>query len=337
MLALFTGALLAVVRHEEAPSGRRLLVAGLTSSACVLVKPLCLFGIVGAFVALRASASGWRGLLRASSWLFGASIVLPTLAYYVYGIYIAGFLGAQAEASFVPALLTRRDFWVSTALVAVSVLGIVPLCLALLGATLPANRLFRPLLVGLVAGYAVLCIVFTFHVRMAGHYHLQLAVAVGVALGPVVAALVDRVRQAPVPPVWRTASLAASVLLVSAGTGRAISTRIASMGPIVDPAVAREVGETVGHSDRVVYVSQYYGVPLEYFGWLSGWYFPREGGDIERALGVAERQSVEQRLLSLRTALARAEESFRPDHFVITDFRGVRSTRGPGRVPRGAL
>jgi hypothetical protein len=83
------------------------------------------------------------------------------------------------------------------------------------------------------------------------------------------------------------------------------------------------VGEAVKHSDRIVYVSEYYGAPLEYFGELSGWPWPRPGDDIDRALrGSAARQrSIEERLRTLRTTLANAEPDFEPEYFVITDFR----------------
>ena len=88
--------------------------------------------------------------------------------------------------------------------------------------------------------------------------------------------------------------------------------------------MAWQVGEIVGHSTRVVYVSQYYGGPLEYHGELSGWFWPRSMKDTDRALGNAPAvagRSVAERLADLGTAQARAAPDFVPEYFVITDFR----------------
>jgi hypothetical protein len=41
------------------------------------------------------------------------------------------------------------------------------------------------------------------------------------------------------------------------------------------PALAQEIGQLVNHSTATVYLSPFYGRPLEYFGQLSGAYWPR--------------------------------------------------------------
>ena len=75
--------------------------------------------------------------------------------------------------------------------------------------------------------------------------------------------------------------------------------------------MARQVGEVVHHSDRVVWVARHYGQPLEYYGEISGmpwpkaieyWLYQRPG---ERALSIQERLD---------------DLGFAPEYFVITDF-----------------
>ena len=259
MLMLFTAGLLCLVRHEDDRSLGRLLAAGAASGLCVLVKPMCVFAIAGAFVALRWHRAGLRGLFDASAVAIASFVVVPALAYYAYGIYVAGFLADQAEANFLPELLMQPDYWKDTFQTVLRAIGVTPLLLAMLGFAIPADRSFRPLIIGLVAGHFLFCLVFTFHVRFAGYYHLQLAVPVALCLGPAVAALIGRVRDAVASRAMRYASLVAVTTFVVLLGGREIARGVRSAAPIVDPAVARAVGERVGHSDRVIYISEYYG------------------------------------------------------------------------------
>jgi hypothetical protein len=78
------------------------------------------------------------------------------------------------------------------------------------------------------------------------------------------------------------------------------------------PTVAAEIGERVNHSDRVVFLSPFYGLPLQYLGEFTGAYWPRR---IEywlyRRKGARE-LSVSERLAAL---------GFEPEYFVITHFR----------------
>ena len=322
MLALFLASLLGIVRHEEMPTTRRLLVAGALAGACVLVKPLCLFGLAGAFAALRLDRAGLAGLFDRTSMAFGTLLLLPALAYYAYGMFVAGFLEGQAAASFLPELLLRFRFWLDTFRTLVEALGAAPLVLAVLGMAIPASRRFRALLAGLIAGHFLLCLVFTYHVQMAAHYHLALVIPVAMCLGAAMAGLIQLVRSQE-NTFARLSSLAAAPILTLVLAYLAISSSVTGSRPLVDEDVARTVGQVVGHSTRVVYVSQYYGMPLEYFGALSGWFWPNPVDDVERALNGtdARARSVEERLSSLGSVLSRAEPDFRPEYFVITDFQ----------------
>jgi len=323
MLTLFVASIWSLVRYEDDPSAARLLATGALFGACVLVKPLCVFALAGGFIGLRWHSSGFRGLFDRSAIALGLFVLVPTVSYYFYGMYVQGHLAAQAGASFIPALLVQPAFWKDTALTGLSAVGTVPVALALVGLALPANRTLRPLVLGLLAGHLVLILVFTYHVRMAGHYHLPMALPIAIGLGAAVAALVEQVRSAATSPLVRSVCLAGAAVIVAVGSVRAISASFDSAAPTVDRRVARAVGEAVGHSPNVVYVSQFYGMPLEYYGELAGWYWPRAGDYADRALrgSEARQRSVEERLSSLGTVLTSAEPDFRPEYFVVTDFR----------------
>jgi hypothetical protein len=72
-----------------------------------------------------------------------------------------------------------------------------------------------------------------------------------------------------------------------------------------------EIGEIVDHSRQTIHIAPYYGKPLEYYGELSGSYWPRRVSDIDRALGVNRERSVEERLNTL---------AYTPEYFIIADF-----------------
>lgn len=322
MLALFAASLLYIKRYSDHPSSGHLLTASIVCSACILVKPLCLFAIVGSFMATQLQRRGLSGLISQHSFFFATLLTLPTLLYYVHGIYFADFLKGQAQASIIPELLLRPEYWKRWPLTALRANGTIPTILAVLGFALSRDRQFRALIIGSLAGYFAFCMVFTYHVRFAGYYHLQLALPIALALGPSVALLARqlrrRVRSKPIA--W--ASLVAAALLVLTLTFRQTDRLVRSAGPIVEPEVARAIGRMTRHSTRIVYVSQYYGIPLEYFGEVSGWQWPRPPADSDRAQDGQgdELGSIEERLASLRSAVAAAATDFMPEYFVITDF-----------------
>ena len=100
MVMLFLASLLSLVRFSENPSMRRLFAAALISASAMFIKPVCLFPILAAFVAITVSTCGLRAALRRPAfWSYIGLSLLPTILYYVYGMYIAGFLRGQAQGS----------------------------------------------------------------------------------------------------------------------------------------------------------------------------------------------------------------------------------------------
>jgi hypothetical protein len=326
MIMLFIGSLLTIVRYSKASSWGGLILAGLVSGLCVLTKPLCLFAIVGGFVALRIEERGVRrALLDSHSSVFVSFVLLPACAYYVYGIFSGGYLSQQAQ-SIAPGLLLQPRFWTSWLRTAVRVIGSAPLLLAMAGVLFLRESFARAMLSGLWVGYVIFCLVFSYHIRFAGYYHTHLTVIVALTLGPAVALVVDHALRAPIGR-WRWAPVVAAFLIVTFVGRDAIRERLGGQRSFERPEVAQEIGELVGHSTRTVYVAPYYGIPLEYYGELSGIQWPRQTGDVDRAIRGREARvrSVDERLRSLRSEIeirtGGTETQFTPEYFVITDFR----------------
>jgi hypothetical protein len=80
---------------------------------------------------------------------------------------------------------------------------------------------------------------------------------------------------------------------------------------IEDPQIAREIGEIVDHSTHTVFVSYYYGFPLQYYGEFGGAPWPVRIEDPFYRLPDEKERSVQERLDTL---------GFNPEYFIITNF-----------------
>jgi hypothetical protein len=166
-------------------------------------------------------------------------------------------------------------------------------------------------------GYVLFCLLFTYYIRFAAHYHLQLVFIVALWLGALGHALIQRLGMRLSGDQVRllmTAVLALSVLY-----------HINVIRPNLDHAryerreVAEAIGKIVGHSRHTVFIASYYGRPLEYFGQLSGTFWPRREEHWAYQNAGSTALSVEDRLQNL---------GFSPEYFVITDFSEYRNHHG---------
>jgi hypothetical protein len=169
----------------------------------------------------------------------------------------------------------------------------------------------RALLIGLWVGYAVFCLVFNYHIRFATYYHLQLVVIVALSFGPIITLIINRLRQLSNPWYWALPVIGALLLLTLLSI-RDVGNGLASNRNLESVETAQEIGEIVAHSTKNVYLASHYGMPLEYYGELSGVYWPRRTSDRDRAVGRSGPElTVEDRIGSF---------GFSPEYFIITQF-----------------
>jgi hypothetical protein len=354
MILIFLFGLFAIVRHYDQPSTFRLVMAASISGFAILVKPLVLFALLGAFclvaISRRATTppswgdsnvneNGGRGDIgrlshhdeaprngvfiaaRSLKWVIDGQILIfivvslsPTALYYGYGISIIDSLESQAQGSFLPQLLLSPEYWKQWLLTAAGAVGSTALIAGLLGLPMLRKGVSRALLIGLWIGYAVFCMVFTNHVRFASYYHLQLVIIVALSFGPIITLILNHLRQLSNRWYWWLPVIGA-LLLVTLLDIRDIRLRhrLAAYRNLESVETAQEIGEIVGHSTQNVYLASHYGMPLEYYGELSGEYWPRRISDRDRALGRwGERGlTVEERFQAL---------DFVPEYFIITHF-----------------
>ncbi len=146
MVMLLVIGIYTIVRYHEQPSARTLLVAAVASSLAVLVKPgICVFQLFGAFLSLSVYRRGIRKTLLGSDLLlFGTLTVGPTVLYYAYGTFVAGFFQGQTEGKILPGLVLERYYWRGWLDSIKTMIGYVAFVGALLGVLLRSGATESP-------------------------------------------------------------------------------------------------------------------------------------------------------------------------------------------------
>lgn len=309
MMMMFMLSLYIIVRYFQQPSWRSLILAGVITGIALLLRPLVLFSIFGAFTAMAIYKSGkWYQVFNKQFIVFiFLSLIFP-LVFYGYGIYIAGFLQGQADLSFRPYLLPRLEFWLGWFDNGAQVVGHAFLILAILGFFLLCDNLTRYLVAGLAAGYFVFGLFFTFHVHTHPYYHIQLFPLIGICVAPILVTIANMLKRTTSRYWWVPVS---AVLLFAVYFSARAARNTLYTAVFEDPNLARDIGEVVDHSPRTVFVAYHYGLPLEYYGEFAGAPWPVSIDDPFYRRPDARELTVQERLAGL---------GFVPEHFVITNF-----------------
>lgn len=311
MMMMFLISLYFIVLYFKEPTWRRLMLAGVLTGVTLLLRPLVLFALFGAFGALsihkNKNGKWWRVIDRQAVVFVVLSLVFP-LAFYGYGIYIAGFLQGQADLSFRPYLLPRLEFWQGWLNLASNVVGYSFFILAILGFFTLRDKLSRFLVAGLTIGYFIFGLFFTFHVHTHPYYHIQVFPIIAICAAPFLAAGLNTFRRLAGENWWMPVAI--SLLAISYFSWREVRSTLYT-AVFEDPSLAREVGDAVEHSPRTVFVAYHYGLQLEYYGKFAGAPWPVSIDDPFYRRPDARELSVQERLNGL---------GFTPEYFVITNF-----------------
>ena len=312
MIMMLLASLLCIVRYHARPTGARFGVVVVSTALTILIRPLVLFALLGAFLVPHLGRPATMGKPdQGRTILFVGLSITPMLLFYGYGLLITEAVDASIPR-FLPRLWLMPDYWKDWLLSAVSAVGTTALIGGLLGLPLAYRGWPRALLCGLWGGYVLFGLVFSNHVRFAAYYHAQLIVITALSFAPIATLLIDQIRRRSDSWGWRL-PVASALLLLFLLNYRAIRAQVNASTLIEHEAIAAEVGELVNHSSRTVYIASHYGMPLEYYGELAGRYWPRKVTERARASGQAagQERSVKMRLDAI---------GFTPEYFVITHF-----------------
>ncbi len=309
MMMLFLISLYLIVSYFEIPTTNRLLLAAVITGITLVLRPLVLFAIFGAFLALSIQKNqNWRKIINAPVVIFSSISLLPAVLYYGYGIIFAGFMRWKISTSFLPYLFIKKDFWLGWFELGTEVAGLTALIIAIVGFFFLRNKIAQYLVVGLAIGYVIFGMAFTYHIHTHPYYHIQLFPIIGLCIAPVLVETVKALRRLP----GKTWYIPVSIVLLIASyfSYRQVHDSL-YQSHMEDPAVAREIGEIVHHSPHIVFVSNYYGLPLEYYGEFGGAPWPVRIEDAFYRRPGAQELSVKERIDGL---------GFTPEYFVITHF-----------------
>ena len=279
MVALTVTTLLLVVRHHQAPTMRRLLAAAVVGGLAVFVKGVSVFPIAAVFASLAVVRHGWRRVLaQREVWVFGGIALLPSLAFYLYGVATGGQLQSQFKMTFIPRLFTQRFFWSGWWRQVDTVVSGPIAVLALAGSLVLARTpVQRALVIGWWAGYLLYAASVPYHIATHNYYQLPIVPIVSLGLGAVATAAARRLGTSGLrlaPPVLAVLLLA--VLVVAAAR------RVHPVPPSdasARVALFERIGALAGHSDGVLMLSNDYGYDLRYHGDVSGVSWPERIDD----------------------------------------------------------
>ena len=274
MMMLFLASLWCIVRYYERPTSGYLLNAALFAAVTFVYRPLVVLPLLGAFMVPQIQSRGlWKGAINRSTLVFATISCLPMLLYYGYITFVAKSFGSKLETSFLFDLWLHHEYWFGWFDLAVKGLGLWALLAAAIGCVFLRPGLPRSIVTGLGLGYVGFGLLFTMHIHTHDYYQAQLIPLVAIAAAPLVVHLAGAILRSDGR--WaRWSAILLVAVLVLLPWGRTIYDRLQGAG-FESPATARQIGELVEHSDRVVFLSRYYGVPLQYFGELTGAYWPK--------------------------------------------------------------
>jgi hypothetical protein len=309
MMLLFS--VFSILLYHERPSRFTLAVATGAAALAFLIKPVCLFTIIGAFLSLAIYKQGIRRAVVSPGFLvFTVISVLPTMIFYLYGIFSAGLIRSQAESTFLPYLFFDPFFWKNWLNNIGLVVGFTAFIGALLGTLMLRDGFPRALLIGLWIGYSVFCLAFNYSMAAHDYYQLQFVPIVALSIAPIGALVMDRLKQ--LPTFWRMAGW--GILLLALLLSIVVA-RSRLMNPDFERKVrtAQEIGERVNHSTKNLFLSSNYGRQLRYDGELAGYAWPLKSDFEWDRLAKAGEFNAEERF---NTRFLR----YSPEYFIVEDL-----------------
>jgi hypothetical protein len=342
MVMLFIASVLTIRCYYNQPSMMRLLVAAGVAALAILVKFIAVFPIVVAFLFVGIAKEGlWKGLLNIKCFLFLLASLLLGTGYYFYMTFGPGRLGHVADTIFLPHLLLEPFFWAGWLHVVGRTVGYLAVIAGLTGITLSKNRSDRALLIGLWAGYITYALLFTYTTATHDYYQVLLLPIVALSLGPLGSVIVTRLQNLRRGWRWGLAVLGLFVLAPVIHTGLNVRhDQFRKLDPVVkgrleilcnfiglnphylkrinydfreEIAVSQEIGETVNHSTRTIFLAEAYGCPLRYYGQLFGACWPRQ-----KDLEVRKLRRLEE--LDIQTHFEKLTKKWSPEYFIVADL-----------------
>ena len=266
--------------YDERPTRRRLLATAAVVGAAVLVRAptACLLCPMMALVLWRRH--GLRGVLTSrDAWTFWAIAVAPAAIYYGVVLWTNPRFGQEAGGRLAPSMWLDANFWRGW-LERISLSITIPVLAIALAAALFARGAARVVVWSLWFGYVVYSLALPLPASSHTYYQTMLLPVIAMSCGPAAAWLLSRSAQ------WTRVLAVVCVVGLCLGQAQAVGAFVHRDDRARLDAF-RAVGAATGHSLRVVYLTDHFGVTLRYHGEVSGRAWPwRSEIDFYRSQGA---------------------------------------------------
>ena len=317
MIGLIAWTLWAVLRWYRERTLKTAILAGLLGGLAIYVKSVALFFVGFGFVGLILFGVGLKQALRDKQiWSLGILTILPTALFYIYGLWIAGFLQRQLSYRFFPDMLRDPAFYIRWQEMTTNIAGYGAVLAALAGILLLKDKGKRGLLAGMWVGYVVYSMTFSYHTLTHDYYQLPFILLISISLISVLTEIFQRL-------VVLDSSLIARGFVVILLIGGAffkiwdVRVNLARDDYRNEYQYWEGLGELIEPGKRTLSLSHAYGYYLSYYGHVSNDNWPGADDFYLRALGGDDVKAVQDNLF------ASIDEY---DYFVVTKMGDFSST-----------
>jgi hypothetical protein len=311
MAALIAAAAWALYRWIRKPDWPSAALAGTLTGLAVLTKAVALFPLGFGALFMIAAGAGLKKSLRDPQTLGIAGLaLLPLAGWYLNGLFLSGFLGGQESFRFFPRYWIDPAFYLRWVETAAGICGFALLIAGAIGIFHVRDRAGRGLLTGLWLGYVLYSLAFPYHTLTHDYYQLLLVPIAAVSIAPAAALVFEELARRPYA---RPAIAAAALLVTGAVLFKAWDTRVILAREDYRPDAAEwaRFEGLLPPDARIFSLSQAYGLPLAYYGWVVADTWPTGADlDLRELSGRDPGETVARRLSDLAEA----------DYFIVTNF-----------------
>jgi hypothetical protein len=241
-----------------------LLAGGFTCLAVISKVPAVFFAGIP-FIGLVLSDGFKKAFRNWQVYLMAAISLLPSAIYYILNATVGNNSTELFGTRFFPALYTQPHWYQSWFMMAKSVVGYIPIFLAILAFFLIKQKENKILYGCLWLGYLMQGIVLAYHVYSHNYYHLPIIPIVAMGCGLVFAILMDKIQSLQPDKISRIFMIA--VLLFGAALC-ALKSRsdLLSADYRYEETYWKKLGDTIGANTPIIALTHDYGLRLSYWG-----------------------------------------------------------------------
>jgi len=311
MVSLIMWALWAAYRWHKKRTYPTAILAGALAGLAILVKSVAIFMLGGALAGLVLFGTDLRkGIKDGQIWTLVIFTVFPTGFYFLYGLWIKGFLVQQLSFRFFPEMWRDPAFYIRWVEMSTNIVGFGVMIASLLGLLLLRTRADLGMLGGLWVGYFLYSMTFPYHTITHDYYQMPLIGIVAISLSTTLGTLMRKLMKLERDLLNRM-SIGAIVIFAVAFKTWDVRVNLARKDYRGDAAEWAELGSYFKPGDSVVAITHAYGYPLAYYGWVDvDLWLSTQDAQLRELAGISEEKIQEKRLEALSGK----------DYFLVTRF-----------------